>query len=107
MFLMFCCTHQGGVIPSLLYLQTRIIDARVRGDLGETHTHTIESETAECSVHIVYHRTYMPPRHLLLIPASNSVKEGETGVRVVRVSDWAGLGREERNRRVESLLAER
>ena len=42
--------HQAGVVPSLLYLQKQKA-------LGRFHSGT----------EIIYHRTYMPPKHLLQV----------------------------------------
>jgi len=46
--LLFGVLHQGGVVPSLFYLHDRISAAGSAGN-----------------VHIIYWKTYMPPRHLL------------------------------------------
>lgn len=48
--LFFGVLHQGGVVPSLFYLHDQI---SVMGPLQ--------------GAHIIYWKTYMPPRHLLAI----------------------------------------
>ena len=47
---LFGSLHQAGVVPSLLYLQKMKAEGLLHG-----------------GVNIVYHRTYMPPRHLLQV----------------------------------------
>lgn len=62
----FGIMHQGGVVPSLLYLNTRMTD-----NLATT-------------THIVYWKTYMPPRRFLGIPQQD-VQSGK-----VAITDLAG-----------------
>src|ERR1700691_3081532 len=48
--LLFGVLHQGGIVPSLLFLHDRISAVDFTKD-----------------VHIIYWKTYMPPRHLLAV----------------------------------------
>ncbi|KAI6126807.1 glycosyltransferase family 22 protein [Pisolithus sp. B1] len=57
----FGVMHQGGVVPSLLYLNTRMTD------------------NFSTSTHIVYWKTYMPPRRFLGIPQQD-VQSGKVAV---------------------------
>ncbi|KAI6014394.1 glycosyltransferase family 22 protein [Pisolithus microcarpus] len=57
----FGVMHQGGVVPSLLYLNTRM------------------TANVSTSTHIVYWKTYMPPRRFLGIPQQD-VQSGKVAV---------------------------
>lgn len=57
--LVFGFLHQGGVVPSLFYLHSTLADL-----------------SSAQSTHIVYWKTYLPPRHLLGVP-----QQGITSIR--------------------------
>jgi phosphatidylinositol glycan class Z len=55
---LFGVLHQGGVVPSLFHLHDRISAV----------------DFTDNAAHIIYWKTYMPPRHLLAIEEQGTYK---------------------------------
>ncbi|KIJ16432.1 glycosyltransferase family 22 protein [Paxillus involutus ATCC 200175] len=69
--LVFGFLHQGGVVPSLFFLRS-----------------TLDDVSSGMSTHIIYWRTYMPPRHLLGV-SQNDVLSGK-----ISLTDLAGASQD-------------
>ncbi|KAI7900853.1 Alg9-like mannosyltransferase family-domain-containing protein [Cokeromyces recurvatus] len=76
----FSVIHQGGIVPAMGFLQrqtTNIHDCHIldSGDLsctiGLSNLTNIGENPFNVTTNIVFYKTYMPPRHLLVIPKEN------------------------------------
>ncbi|GAA5860975.1 hypothetical protein JCM3774_003210 [Rhodotorula dairenensis] len=83
---LFGFLHQGGIIPALFQLNSDL-RATSPGHLGALQ-----------EIDIVFWRTFMPPRHLLL-----PIPSGETAQPTVHVTDLAGADRPELYEALERL----
>ena len=82
--MLFGIFHQGGVIPSLSYLQKHL-----------NYTHN------ESQQHVIYYHTYMPPRFLLTLP--NMEKEVAQPIGL-KVHDLAGAHEEILHDEVKNIM---
>ncbi|PCH37886.1 glycosyltransferase family 22 protein [Wolfiporia cocos MD-104 SS10] len=73
---LFGVLHQGGVVPSLFKLHSKVQQARL--------SEPFDPEFSDAAVNVLYWRTYMPPWHLLSVP-EQAVQSGE-----VALTDLAG-----------------
>ncbi|OBZ90496.1 GPI mannosyltransferase 4 [Choanephora cucurbitarum] len=83
----FGLVHQGGVVPALNFVQrfsSGIQECHLAGadELACTLLPNHESIPTdfELTTHVVFYKTYMPPRHLLTIPLDNTTHQ-------IRVTD--------------------
>ncbi|KAI9470869.1 MAG: Alg9-like mannosyltransferase family-domain-containing protein [Benjaminiella poitrasii] len=76
----FSVIHQGGIVPAMDFLQrqtTNVHDCSIldSGDLtclvSPSNLTSVTDNTFNVTTNFIFYKTYMPPRHLLVIPKEN------------------------------------